>query len=40
MIEDLKKQKQKAAKNGQDISVYVNKYGNFQCEFPKVNILL
>lgn len=37
MLTELKIKKQKAVKNGEDITVFVNKYGNYQNEFPLVN---
>ena len=40
MLNELKAKKQKAVKEGEDISQFVNKYGNYQIEFPKVNINL
>ena len=40
MLSELKIRKQKAVKNGEDITVFVNKYGNYQIEFPKVNVNL
>ena len=37
ILNELKVKKQKAVKNGEDITVYVNKYGNYVTEFPLVN---
>ena len=37
MLNELKVKKQKAVKNGEDITHYVNKYGNYITEFPLVN---